>query len=269
MIKKAVILTAGLGTRFLPITKVIPKALLPIGPKPIAQYLVEEAASSGIEEVIFVISPEQTAIQEYFLQNEKLEAELTKRGKHEELKKVQEVEGLAKFSFVVQEEALGDGHAILQAKELIGNENFAVLFGDDIIKSETPALKQLIQAYEKTQTPLLATEEIAPEKSSSYGIIDPVDPTQSPIQIKGLVEKPKPEEAPSNLGVIGKYICTNEVLQNIAEASASHPDQELRLIDGFINMLATGKQLHALKIEGQRFDTGNPEGLLKAKIAFS
>jgi UTP--glucose-1-phosphate uridylyltransferase len=269
MIKKAVILTAGLGTRFLPITKVVPKALLPIGPKPIVQYLVEEAAASGIEEVIFVISPDQTAIQDYFTGNEKLEKELEQRGKTEELAKLKEVESLAKFSFVVQQEAQGDGHAILQAKDLIGDENFAVLFGDDIIKAETPALKQLINVYEKTNTPVLATEEIPPEKSSSYGIIDPINSSQTPIQIKGLVEKPKPEDAPSNLGIIGKYICTNEVLKDIENASASHPDQELRLIDGFINMLQNGKTLHALKIEGQRFDTGSPEGLLKAKIAFS
>lgn len=263
--KKAVILTAGLGTRFLPVTKVVPKALLPIGNKPIIHYLVEEAIESGIEEVVIVISPGQSAIADYFKNDEKLAAELEQRGKSDLLD--EDWHGI-KIHFVTQEKALGDANAILCAKEFLAGEPFGVLFGDDIIKSQTPALAQLISIYKEKQCPVICAERVPKEEISSYGVIEPKSET-NPIQVAGLIEKPTQEEAPSDLAVIGKYVCTPEVLTYMETAESSHPDGELRLIDAFRSMLADGKEIAALEIEGQRFDAGQPSGLLKANLAYS
>jgi UTP--glucose-1-phosphate uridylyltransferase len=241
---KAVILTAGLGTRFLPITKVVPKALLPIGNKPIIHLLVEEALASGIKEIAIIISPNQNPIKEYFTNNPDFPNPIT---------------------FIVQEEPLGDGHAILQAKEFLADSPFAVLFGDDLIVSETPAIKQLLTLFEEKNAPILATQRVPKEDISKYGVVSLTPPNQ----VTALIEKPSQKEAPSDFAVIGKYICTPETIKYLEKAQASHSDGEIRLIDGFISMLADQKQLFALEIDGTRFDTGHPEGLLQAQIAFS
>ena len=188
---KAVILTAGLGTRFFPITKVVPKALLPIGNKPVAQYIVEEAVASGIDEIIFVTSPEQGVIQKYFTEDPALERELRERNKEDLIEKIHKITSLAKFTFITQEKALGDGHAILQAKELLADEPFAVLFGDDIIDAETPALKQLLTLFEKTNAPVICAERVAKEKISAYGVVD----LKSNTQVANLVEN-HPQKKP-------------------------------------------------------------------------
>jgi UTP--glucose-1-phosphate uridylyltransferase len=268
-VRKAVILAAGLGTRFLPMTKVIPKAMLPILNKPVIQYLAEEAVASGIEEIIIVTGIGKRAIEEHFDPSYELEHELLKRGKQDLLAEVQKIEKSAQFVFVRQNEPNGDGHALLCAKDLIGDEPFAVLFGDDIIDAPVPALAQLLTVYKEKGTSVLCTERVPKERISAYGVIAPGKTEGRIIEVKGLVEKPSPEEAPSNLGIIGKYICTPEVLKALSKSQSSHPDGEIRLIDGLMTLLAQGEAIFALEVEGTRYDTGTPQGLLEANIAFA
>jgi len=268
-IKKAVILTAGLGSRFLPMTKAIPKAMLPIIDKPIVQYLVEEAISAGIEEIIFVTGPGQEAIREHFSPSPSLVEELHSRGKSDLVEKIEAMEKMAHFTYLVQDEPKGDGHAILCAKEHLKDGPFAVLFGDEIVDHPVSALKQMLSLYNESACPILCTQSIPLEHSASYGMIAPGKIQGRHLEIQGLVEKPQPKDAPSTYAVIGKYICTAEVLTHIEQGSAGHLDGEMRLIDGFRNMLEQGKSLLAYEIEGQRYDTGNRLGLLKASIAFS
>lgn len=276
-IRKAVFPAAGFGTRFLPVTKALPKEMLPILDKPVIQYLAEEAAASGIEEIIIITGRGKRAIEDHFDHSFELEYNLVEKEKHDLLKKIRDIEKLAKFIYVRQSQPLGDGHAILCAKEIIGDEPFAVLFGDDIVDSETPALSQLIQVYKETGSPVIACEKVDKERISDYGVIDPKtnkklsknnSPESKVIEIKGLVEKPSAKDAPSNLGIIGKYICTPEIFNFLEKAKPSIKG-EIKLIDGFRSMLAAGRDLYALEIEGTRYDTGNKWGLLQASIAFA
>jgi UTP--glucose-1-phosphate uridylyltransferase len=261
---KALILTAGLGTRFLPITKAVPKAMLPIGNKPVIQHLVEEALASGVTEIMIVRSPAQEVIEDHFKPNPSLEAELKARGKEESLAALEAIGRGANIHFAIQEHALGDGHAILQAKDFLGTEAFAVLFGDDIIHGPIPALKQLMDAHKEHNASILCTQAVAEADIPNYGIIG-----LAGQEVTSLVEKPQIEDAPSNNAIIGKYICSPSVLRALEEAQASHPDGELRLIDGFKHILGQGEKIFAKTVEGERFDTGKPEGLLKANIALN
>lgn len=262
-VKKAVIPVAGLGTRFLPATKAIPKELLPIIDKPVIQYIVEEAIKSGIKEIIFVVSPEKKAlIKKHFSRNEFLENRLRKQGKQNLLEKLESTNNLAKFSFVIQKEPHGDGHAILCAKEKIKNEPFAVLFGDDIIDSKTPALSQLLKIYEKKHCSVICLEKIDKKDSKKYGVILPASKKGNVYEIKSLVEKPSPEKAPSNLGIIGKYIVTPACLK-ILEKAKKGSDGELRLINGFQELIKTQK-IFGVCVKGKRFDTGDKDGFIKA-----
>lgn len=263
-IRKAVLPVAGVGTRFLPATKVIPKELLPIVDKPVIQYLVEEAAKSGIEEILFVISRGKEAIIEHFSEHPPLEEFLKIKGKTEILEKVEPIHRLATFDYVYQEKPLGDGDALLQAEAWVKNEPFLVLFGDDIVKSDVPAAKQLIDAF--TGESLIAVNEIPREKTGAYGIIDPADQQGRLYSVKNLVEKPTPENAPSTLGIIGKYICPPTIFDAIRQGRHGN-DGELRLIDGFIKLMEAEK-IWALKLEGERFDTGQPAGLIAANEAY-
>ncbi len=268
-VKKVVILAAGLGTRFLPMTKVIPKAMLPLLNKPVIQYLVEEAIASGIHEIIIVTGIGKRTIEEHFDPSYELEHELRSRGKEDLLEEVQKLEKAARFVYVPQNEAKGDGHALLCAKELLDDEPFAVLFGDDIIDGPEPALSQLLKVYEETGTPVLCTEKVPKERISSYGVITVASQEGRRIKVGALIEKPKPEDALSDYGIIGKYICTSDVLEALARSFASQPDGEIRLIDGFRTLLTEGKSIYALEVEGTRYDTGTPQGLLAANIAFA
>ena len=268
-IKKAVILAAGLGTRFLPMTKAIPKAMLPILDKPVIQYLVEEALDSGIQEIIIVTGMGKRAIEEHFDHSYELEHELRSRGKLELLETMERIEKKARFAYVRQENAHGDGHAILCAKDVLGEEPFAVLFGDDLVDGPRPALRQLLDVYEKTGNPVLCVEQVEPENISSYGVIRPTGQEGRLLKVGGLTEKPKPEEAPSNFGIIGKYICTPEVLRHLEQSESSHPDGEIRLIDGLRTHLMHGGQIDAWEVEGTRYDTGNQWGLLEANVALA
>ncbi len=263
-IRKAVLPVAGVGTRFLPATKVVPKELLPIVDKPAIQYLVEEAVLSGIEEVIFVISKGKELIRDHFSHHPELEGFLEKKGKHDLLNKVKPIHKAAKFTYVYQDEPLGDGHAVLMAEEAVGNEPFVVLFGDDIVKGDIPAAKQLMDQFKGES--VLAVERIPKEKTVLYGVIKPGKQEGRLYEVTDMVEKPEPDEAPSDLGVIGKYVCPPEIFDALKEAPHGK-DGEIRLIDGFIK-LKESQNIWAVEIEGERFDTGNPGGLAAATNAF-
>ena len=266
-VKKVVILTAGLGTRFLPMTKAIPKAMLPIFNKPVIQYLVEEAASSGIREIIIVAGFGKRVIEEHFDRNYELEYELKSRKKSNLIAPLEKLLKRVKIVYIHQKNALGDGHAILCAEHILKNEAFAVLFGDDIIDSKTPALKQLLTAYKKTCTPVICVEKVAKKDLSSYGVVGVKSQNGRLIEVNALVEKPSINKAPSNFGIIGKYVCTPEVLTALKSCKPGK-DKEKRLIDG-LNQLLKKQRVYALEIEGRRFDTGTPMGLFEANLAFS
>ena len=266
-ITKAIIPAAGLGTRFFPIAKSIPKEMLPIVDKPCIQYLVEEAVQSGIKEIIFIISDDKESIKDYFSPKPALIKELKKRKKLQIAKSLQKIEKLAKFKFVKQDKQLGDGHAILCAKHLIKNEPFAVLFADDIYDSKPPALKQLITQYKKHLSPIIALQKVPKSETNKYGIIGIESKKDRLYQIKNLIEKPSPSKAPSNLAITGKYIVTPQLLKDLEKARPSK-DTEIRLIDGmreFINH----SPIYGYDVKGLRFDTGDKNGYLKAVKHFS
>lgn len=268
-IRKAIFPAAGFGTRFLPVTKAQPKEMLPIVDKPVIQYLVEEAVASGIEEIIIVTGRGKRAIEDHFDYSYELEKTLVERGKKNLIKEVRHISELARFVYVRQPLPLGDGHAILCAKEMIGNEPFAVLFGDDLVDSKVPALRQLINVYEKYHAPVIALERIAKKDTHKYGIISP-DKKASHGRlhlVKDLVEKPRPAAAPSDLGIIGKYILTPEVLHAL-ESVRRGKDGEIRLIQAF-NMLCGKMPIYGYEVEGKRYDTGDKLGFLQATIDFA
>ncbi|MEK9132901.1 MAG: UTP--glucose-1-phosphate uridylyltransferase GalU [Patescibacteria group bacterium] len=266
-IRKAVFPAAGFGTRFLPVTKAQPKEMLPIVDKPVIQYLVEEAVAAGIEEIIIVTGRGKRSIEDHFDYSYELEKTLVERGKSNLIKEVRKIAEMAKFVYVRQPRPLGDGHAILCAKEVIGNEPFAVLFGDDLVDSKVPAIKQLMDVYEKTGAPVMALEKIDKKNSKKYGIVDPKKRDGRLVEIKDLVEKPDPKSAPSDLAIIGKYILTPEVLEALERAEKGK-DGEIRLINAF--QLLLGKTpLYGYEIEGRRYDTGDKLGFLEATIDYA
>ncbi len=265
-IRKAIFPVAGFGTRFLPATKAQPKEMLPIVDKPVVQYLVEEAVAAGIEEIIMVTGRGKRAIEDHFDTSFELEQTLVEKAKHQLLNEINQIPNLAKFVYVRQPKPLGDGHAILCARSVIGDEPCAVLFGDDIVDGKVPAIKQLIEIYNETGCSVIGLEEVEKKNVSSYGVIKGKALTDDLYEVEDLVEKPKPEVAPSNLAIIGKYIITPEVFDCIEKAPKSK-DGELRLIDGFGELLKIQK-IFAKKLEGSRFDTGTKIGLIKATIEF-
>jgi len=267
-ITKAVFPVAGFGTRFLPATKSQPKEMLPIVDKPVIQYLVEEAVNSGIEEIIIVTGRGKRAIEDHFDHSFELEHNLVEKAKHDLLEEIRGIEKLAKFIYVRQPLPLGDGHAILCAKEVIGNEPFAVLFGDDIVDNqEKPALKQLMETFYETGCSTIAVTEVEGADISNYGVIKPKAGSGNIYEVESLVEKPKAADAPSNLGIIGKYVVTPEIFKYLEQAQASHSN-EIRLIDGFRELIKEQK-IYARIVEGKRYDAGTKIGLIKATIDFA
>jgi UTP--glucose-1-phosphate uridylyltransferase len=265
-ISKAVLPIAGLGTRFLPFTKVIPKEMLPIKGKPILQHLIEEAFDAGIREIVLVISKEkEEIIRSYLSPDTATTKKIAEKGKDKALDALNKLISEIKFHYVFQEEQLGDGHAILQAESILKNEPFAVLFGDDIIVTpddEPSALKQMIKAHEKTSSSIIALEEVPKEKVSSYGIVSLKKDTE--YELSGMVEKPDPDSAPSNLGIIGKYIVTPKIFENLRNAKKS-VGNEIRLIDGFLSLIKTQK-IYGFKTSGIRYDTGTLAGYKQAVL---
>lgn len=268
-IKKVIIPAAGLGTRFLPATKSQPKEMLPIVDKPAIQYLVEEAVESGITEIIIITGKGKRSIEDHFDFSYELAAHLRKKGQLKLLSEIEKIEKLAKFVYVRQPFPQGDGHAILCAKELVQDEPFAVLFGDDIYDSKTPALSQLIDQYQKLQTPIIGLHTIDKKDSEKYGMVKSENITKHLHKIISLVEKPSPAKAPSNQAIIGKYIVTPKLLKSLEKSKASGPDKEIRLIDGMKDFLKEKKgEIHGYEIQGTRFDTGDKLGYLKSVVHF-
>jgi UTP--glucose-1-phosphate uridylyltransferase len=265
-IRKAVFPAAGFGTRFLPVTKSQPKEMLPIVDKPVIQYLVEEAVASGITEIIIVTGRGKRSIEDHFDFSFELEHTLVEKGKHSLLKEVRDIAKLAKFVYVRQPMPLGDGHAILCAREVVGDEPFAVLFGDDIVDHKVPAIKQLMNVYDKTGCSVIALQQVNKKESESYGMIKPKWSKGRLHEIEKLVEKPKPSVAPSNLAIIGKYVVTPEIIEALEKAKPSHSG-EIRLIDGFMQ-LQKRQKIYGYEVEGKRYDTGTKLGLLTAGIDF-
>ena len=261
-IRKAVIPVAGMGTRFLPVTKSVPKEMLPIIDKPTLLYIVEECVDSGIEEILFITSPYKTSIENHFDQSFELEARLAKSNKLKELEKVQKISKMCKIYYTRQGEPLGSGHAIKMAQAFIGNEPFAVLYGDDLMKSEVPVLKQLIDVYEKYDCNVIGVQEVAKELVYKYGIIE----FESDDKIKGIVEKPSPDKAPSNYAGLGRYIVKPEIFEEIENLNPGKGN-EYQFTDAMLELMKK-QDFRACKFKGTYLDIGNQFGYLKANILF-
>ncbi|NCN22478.1 UTP--glucose-1-phosphate uridylyltransferase GalU [Candidatus Falkowbacteria bacterium] len=268
-IKKAIFPVAGFGTRFLPATKAQPKEMLMVVDKPVIQYLVEQAVAAGIEEIIFVTGRGKRAIEDHFDYSYELEKTLVEKNKIELLDKVREIENLAKFSYVRQPIPLGDGHAVLCAAHLIkDDEPVLVMFGDTLYDAEVSPVKQVIDTYEKYNESVVGLSEVALSDVSKFGVIDGEDLKEGNYKINKFVEKPKQEEAPSNLAAVGMYVITSEVLKTL-KGMKSGKSGEIRLADAFDLMLDNKKPLYGKKIEGEWLDTGNKFNFVKATLKFA
>jgi len=265
-IRKAIIPVAGMGTRFLPATKAQPKEMLTVVDKPVIQYIVEEAVASGIEEIIFVTAIGKRAIEDHFDRNFELEYRLEQKNKIKELEQIKAVGRLAKFAFVRQSKPLGDGHAVLCALPFVEkHEPVAVLFGDDIIDNKIPALKQLIDIFEKYNDSVIALEEVPKKEVYRYGVIGGRKLDKKTWEIDQFKEKPAVEDAPSNLAVVGQYVITPEIMK-LLKTIKPGKDGELRLADAFSAYLKTGRVLYGCKFDGTRYDCGNKFSFLRAQV---
>ncbi|MGB8889279.1 MAG: UTP--glucose-1-phosphate uridylyltransferase GalU [Candidatus Korobacteraceae bacterium] len=268
---KAVFPAAGLGTRFLPATKAQPKEMMPLVDKPIIQYGVEEAMASGCDQIIIITGRGKTAIEDHFDVSYELEKMLEERGKTDLLAVVRNISDMIHIAYVRQKEAMGLGHAVLMSRELVGDEPFAVILADDIIDAEVPCLKQMIDVYNQTGCSVLATQVVEGKAISSYGVLDakPVPGKWSGrlFEVQNLVEKPKLEDAPSNLAIIGRYILTPAIFEMLASTPLG-AGGELQLTDGLKNLLKKEK-IYGYTFEGKRHDTGDKLGFLKATVEFA
>lgn len=263
-VRKAVIPAAGLGTRFLPATKAQPKEMLPIVDKPTIQYIIEEALASGIEEFLIVTGRSKRSIEDHFDRSLELEMSLERSQKYELLQMIQKISDIS-VHYIRQKEPLGLGHAILCAKHFVGSEPFAVLLGDDIVDSSIPCLRQLIDIYNETGSSILGVQEVAPEKVSSYGIVEPEGRVSERVwSVRDMVEKPSEEDAPSNLAVLGRYIIMPEIF-DILEKTAPGRGGEIQLTDA-LKKLAKSQQILAYNFEGRRYDVGDKQGYLEATV---
>ena len=263
-VRKAVFPAAGLGTRFLPTSKAVPKELLPILDKPMIQYGVEEVVAAGIEHVIIVTSQGKEALQSYFQGDPELERHLTASGSQDLLGQVRRVSSLARFSFVTQEEPRGLGHAVLTARDLVGDEPFVVVLPDDVIWHTEGATEQMLRVFEQYGSSVVAVEEVPPEAVRSYGVVDSVAVEERVHMVKGLVEKPDPEQAPSNLAIVGRYILTQEIFPCLARTTPGAKG-EIQLTDG-MGLLLESEAMYTYRFQGTRYDGGTPLGLLRASL---
>jgi UTP--glucose-1-phosphate uridylyltransferase len=270
IVRKAVFPAAGLGTRFLPATKAQPKEMLPLVDKPTIQYGVEEAVASGVSNIILVTGRGKNAIEDHFDVSAELETFLESRGKIEQLEEIRAISSMINVSYVRQGEPLGLGHAVLVTEAMVAGEPFAVILGDDVIDADPPALKQMIDVFNRAGGPVIAVERVPEDQVSSYGIVD-VEPApelgRGVFRIKDLVEKPPRDEAPSNLAIIGRYILTPDIFDALRE-TARDRSGEIQLTNG-LKRLLTSRPLYAYEIDGVRHDTGNKLGFLKAVVYFA
>ena len=263
-VRKAVIPAAGLGTRFLPLTKAVPKELMPLVDRAAMQYVVEEASAAGIEEVIVVTARGKEAIADYFDKNADLEGLLSARGDNDRLAQVRRPSELAQMTYVRQAEQLGLGHAVACAARAVGGEPFAVILPDDIIAAEPGALAQLLEVFDRYEASVIAVEEVDGPAIQSYGVIDPEPVADGVYRVRGTVEKPALADAPSNLGIVGRYVLTPQIFDALAEVKEGAIG-ELQLTDGLAILLGT-QDMYALRFQGTRYDVGNPMGLLRASV---
>jgi UTP--glucose-1-phosphate uridylyltransferase len=265
-VRKAVFPAAGWGTRFLPATKAQPKEMLPLVDKPVIQYAVEEAVAAGIEQVIIVTSSQKRAIEDHFDISVELEQLLEARGDIEMLRQIRAISDLAQISYVRQKEQLGLGHAVLMAKELVGHEPFAVILSDDVVVGERPCIGQLIHAYEKTHSSVVAVMEVPHEDTSRYGVIagEAAPDDDRLYKVSGLVEKPDPADAPSDLAIIGRYILTPKIFEKLEQTSRG-AGGEIQLTDA-IEALMQEQDVYGYAFEGVRYDAGTTMGWLKASV---
>jgi UTP--glucose-1-phosphate uridylyltransferase len=271
-VRKAVFPAAGLGTRFLPATKAQPKEMLPLVDKPIIQYGVEEALASGCDQIIIITGRGKTAIEDHFDVSYELEKMLEERGKTELLSIVRQISDMIHVAYVRQKEAMGLGHAVLMARELVGNEPFAVLLADDVIDAKKPCLRQMMDVFEESQCSIIATQEVNGPAISSYGVLDAQKIEGKfdgrAFNVRSLVEKPKQEEAPSNLAIIGRYILTPTIFETL-ERTPLGAGGELQLTDGLRGLLSRGEKIYGYTFEGKRHDAGDKLGFLKATVEFA
>ncbi len=267
MIKKAVFPAAGLGTRFLPATKAQPKEMLTLIDKPLIQYGIEEVANSGIENVIIVTSKGKNSIEDYFDYNRELEIFLEEKGSFEALKEVQRISDLINIFYVRQKIPMGLGHAVLMAKEIVGNEPFAVVLADDIIDSETPCIKQLMEIFENFKSTVLALERVPMEETKSYGIVKGRKISERLFEIEDMVEKPEPSSAPSDIAIIGRYILTPTIFEILSKTPPGVRG-EIQLTDA-IRALLKKEKVYGYIFEGKRYDAGDKFGFIRATIELS
>ncbi len=279
-VRKAVFPAAGWGTRFLPATKAQPKEMLPLVDKPVIQYAVEEAVAAGIDQVIIVTSSQKRAIEDHFDLSYELEHLLESKGDIEMLRRVRRISDLAQLAYVRQKEQLGLGHAVLMARELVGHEPFAVILSDDVVVADRPCIGQLVEAYEQVHASVVAVMEVPREETSRYGVIDP-DPSDTangrvPVngslkgrvhRVRGLVEKPSPQEAPSNLAIVGRYVLTPKIFEKL-ERTPRGAGGEIQLTDA-IQALMEEQDVYACAFEGVRYDAGTTMGWLQASVQFA
>lgn len=267
-ITKAVFPVAGLGTRFLPATKSIPKEIMTLVDRPLIQYAIDEARAAGIKEFIFVTSRGKSALEDYFDHAPELESELRRKGKTDLLEVLKDTNmDSGAIAYLRQNRPLGLGHAVWCARRLIGDEPFAVLLPDDVIAAERPCLQQMIEAHAETGGCMVAAMEVTPSRTSSYGVLDVEEDMGSIVRVKGMVEKPKPEEAPSNLAVIGRYILTPKVLSNLNRMKQG-AGGEIQLTDAIAEETGSPSGVFGLRFRGQRYDCGSKIGFLQATVAF-
>jgi UTP--glucose-1-phosphate uridylyltransferase len=269
-VRKAVFPAAGLGTRFLPVTKAQPKEMLPLVDKPIIQYGVEEASASGIDNIILVTGRGKNAIEDHFDVSVELESFLEARGKRDQLAEIRKISSIINVAYVRQGEPLGLGHAVLVARELVGDEPFAVILADDVIDASPPGIKQLIDVFAQVGGPVLAVERVPRDDISNYGVID-VEPSANlgpgVYQVRDLVEKPRREDAPSDLAIIGRYVLTPDIFPALAMTKSDRTG-EIQLTNGLRELLKS-RPIYACEVKGVRHDTGNKLGFLKAVVYFA
>ncbi len=266
-IRKAIIPAAGLGTRFLPATKATPKEMLPVVDTPTIQYIVEEAAKSGIEDIVIISGRGKRAIEDHFDKSYELEDVLSKHNKFTELEEIKSITNMANIYYVRQKEAKGLGHAIHCAKTFIGNEPFAVLLGDDLVYSEKPCLSQLIEAYEKFQSSIVGVQRVDKDRVSLYGIIDGDEIAPKVMKVKDMVEKPDKDRAPSNVAILGRYILEPEIF-DILENQKPGKNREIQLTDALKTLLGI-QSIYSYEFEGKRYDLGDKLGFVQATIEYA
>lgn len=266
-VRKAIIPAAGLGTRFLPATKAQPKEMLPIVDKPTIQYIIEEAVASGIEEILIITGRNKKCIEDHFDKSVELEMELEKNHKAELLEIVRGISDMVDIHYIRQKEPRGLGHAILCARAFVGNEPFAVLLGDDVVDSEVPCLKQLMDCYKEYKTSILGVQTVAKEDVNKYGIVDGIHIEDRVYKVKKLVEKPAVEESPSNVAILGRYIITPQIF-DILKNTAPGKGGEIQLTDA-LQTLIESEAMYAYNFEGRRYDVGDKFGFLQATVEFA